>query len=126
MSGISDAVTRSAFKGWSAFKADRALDQLTMGAIPMASLGIMPPTGAAMDCTHGEGALGRCLIAGEVAGWFRRAAMQGHADSQFNLGDMFENGRGVTHDRAEALRWYRMAAAQGHAGAAKAIGQFGA
>ena len=73
-----------------------------------------------MDCTHRKGfrfrksALGRCLIAGEVAGWFRLAAIQGHADAQFNLGCMFDDGQGVAHDRAEAARWYRMAAAQGH------------
>ena len=82
--------------------------------------------GAAMDCTRRKGALGRCLIAGEVARWFRLAAVQGHADAQFNLGHMFENGQGVTQDRAEAARWYRMAAAQGHAVAAEALRRFGA
>ena len=71
-------------------------------------------------------ALGRCLIAGEVARWFRLAAVQGHADAQFNLGHMFESGLGVAKDRAEAARWYRMAAAQGHAVAAEALRRFGA
>ena len=79
-----------------------------------------------MDCTRRKGALGRCLIAGEVAGWFRLAAVQGHADAQFNLGHMFESGLGVAKDRAEAARWYRMAAAQGHAVAAEAVRRFGA
>jgi hypothetical protein len=71
-------------------------------------------------------ALGRCLIAGEVAGWFRRAAIHGHADAQFNLGCMFDDGQGVAQDRAEAARWYRMAAAQGHTVAAEALRRFGA
>jgi TPR repeat protein len=33
------------------------------------------------------------------------------------LGSMFENGRGVAQDFAEAMRFYRLAAAQGHANA---------
>ena len=35
-------------------------------------------------------------------------AEQGHADAQFSLGFMYENGLG-----AEALKWYRLAAEQG-------------
>ncbi len=105
------------------FKANRACDQSTSTVRPVASLG-NPPAGAAMDCTRRKGALGRCLIAGEVARWFRLAAVQGHADAQFNLGHMFENGQGVTQDRAEAARWYRMAAAQGHALAVEALRRF--
>ena len=107
------------------FKANRACDQSTSTVRPVASLS-NPPAGAAMDCTRRKGALGRCRIAGEVARWFRLAAVQGHADAQFNLGHMFENGQGVTQDRAEAARWYRMAAAQGHAVAAEAVRRFGA
>jgi hypothetical protein len=83
-------------------------------------------TGVAMSCTHSKGALGRCLIAGEVARWFRLAALPGYPDAQFNLGLMFENGQGVVRDKAEAVRWYRNAAAQGHAVAAAALGRFGA
>ena len=47
----------------------------------------------------------------------RHAAEQGDADAQFNLGDMYANGRGVPQDDAEAVRWYRLAAEQGHASA---------
>jgi TPR repeat protein len=107
------------------FNANRSYDQSTSTVRPVASVSI-PPAGAAMDCTRMKGALGRCFIAGEVAGWFRLAAIQGHADAQFNLGGMFENGQGVAKDRAEAARWYRMAAAQGHAVAAEALRRFGA
>ncbi len=35
--------------------------------------------------------------------------------AQANLGIMYENGRGVAQDYAEAVRWYRMAAEQGNA-----------
>lgn len=47
----------------------------------------------------------------EVAvGWFRRAAEQGEALGQANLGWMYENGRGVQRDRVEAVCWNRRAA----------------
>ena len=49
--------------------------------------------------------------------WFRRAADQGFADAQNNLGIMYANGRGVARDRVEAARLYSLAAEQGHAGA---------
>ncbi|HSR55349.1 MAG TPA: SPOR domain-containing protein [Alphaproteobacteria bacterium] len=42
-------------------------------------------------------------------------AAKGDAASQFNLGLMYETGRGVKKDPAKALIWYRKAAKQGHA-----------
>ena len=45
---------------------------------------------------------------------WRPLAEQGHANAQFNLGVMYENGWGVPEDHAEAVRWYRPAAEQGH------------
>ena len=46
----------------------------------------------------------------------RRAAEQGHAESQTWLGYAYHTGQGVRQDYAEAIKWYRLAAAQGHAG----------
>jgi TPR repeat protein len=46
-----------------------------------------------------------------------REAGQGDAQAQFNLGLMYDNGRGVTKDYTEAVKWYRKAAAQGNADA---------
>lgn len=45
---------------------------------------------------------------------FRAAAEEGHADSQFNLGLMYEQGIGVSQDEREAVVWYEKAALQGH------------
>jgi hypothetical protein len=42
-------------------------------------------------------------------------AEQGHATAQFNLGVLYERGRGVPQDYALAVQWYRQAAEQGHA-----------
>ena len=45
---------------------------------------------------------------------FRAAAKEGHADSQFNLGLMYEKGIGVNKDEKEAVVWYLKAALQGN------------
>jgi hypothetical protein len=37
--------------------------------------------------------------------WFRKAAVQRDANGQYSLGWMYESGRGVTRDDAEAARW---------------------
>ena len=47
---------------------------------------------------------------GAVA-WYRKAAGQGDADAQCQLG----NARSAEHDRKAAAMWYRKAAEQGHA-----------
>ena len=43
---------------------------------------------------------------------FRSAAEKGHADSQFNLGLIYEQGIGVSKDEKEAIVWYRKSAEQ--------------
>jgi len=48
---------------------------------------------------------------------FRAAADEGHSDSQFNLGLMYEQGIGVEKDEKEALVWYLKAAQQGNSNA---------
>jgi TPR repeat protein len=45
---------------------------------------------------------------------FRAAAEEGHSDSQFNVGLMFEQGIGVEKDEKEAIVWYGKAAEQGN------------
>ena len=49
--------------------------------------------------------------------WYRKAADQGIAEAQFNLGVMYRDGQGVTQDYAEAVKWFRKAADQGNADA---------
>ena len=50
--------------------------------------------------------------------WYRKAAEQGYAAAQNELGGMYEQGRGgLAQDEAEAVRWYRKAAEQGDASA---------
>jgi len=45
---------------------------------------------------------------------FRPLAEQGDASAQYNLGVMYENGKGVAQDYREAVSWYRLAAADGN------------
>ena len=47
--------------------------------------------------------------------WYRKAAEQGNALAQYNLGVMNEKGQGVPKDDKEAVKWYRKAAEQGYA-----------
>ena len=54
--------------------------------------------------------------------WYRRAAEQGNPRGQNGLGWMYENGRGVREDDAEAVRWYQRAAEQGYARAQNNLG----
>jgi TPR repeat protein len=54
--------------------------------------------------------------------WPRAAAEQVHADTQYNLGFIYAQGRGVPKDYTESVKWYRAAAEQGHAGAQYNLG----
>ena len=46
--------------------------------------------------------------------WYRRAAEQGLATAQYNLGGMYDLGRGVSQDGEQAAKWYIKAADRGH------------
>ena len=51
-----------------------------------------------------------------------KAAEQGDAEAQANLGFMYANGEGVPQDDVEAVKWYRKAADQGYAKAQHMLG----
>ena len=58
----------------------------------------------------------------EVVKRYRKAAEQGDADVQYNLGMMYFEGRGIEEDDVEAAKWYRKAAEQGNAKAQNELG----
>jgi TPR repeat protein len=58
----------------------------------------------------------------EAAKWYRRAAEQGFAMAQNDLGVCYRNGEGVTRDAVEGAKWYRQAAKQGDATAQYYLG----
>ena len=53
---------------------------------------------------------------------FLAAAKEGHIDSQFNVGVMYEQGIGIAKNDKEALFWYEKAAAQGSSAAQYNLG----
>jgi TPR repeat protein len=53
--------------------------------------------------------------------WYARAAEQGHALAQYNLGGMYNGGRGVDKDAVRAYMWLALSAdgGDGTAGGAR-------
>lgn len=51
----------------------------------------------------------------------KKAAEQGDAQAQFNLGNCYAKGEGVSKDLKEAVKWWCRAADQGHAKAKEAL-----
>ncbi|MEW6303972.1 MAG: tetratricopeptide repeat protein, partial [Verrucomicrobiota bacterium] len=50
----------------------------------------------------------------EAAKWFLKAAQQGDADAQCQLGKMYAKGKGVKLDQVEAWKWFQLAEEQDH------------
>ena len=46
--------------------------------------------------------------------WYRKAADQGYANAQHNLGGMYRYGIGVIKDEQTAYMWYLLASAKGN------------
>jgi len=50
--------------------------------------------------------------------WHHKAAEQGNADHQYQLGSIYDMGEGIfrkNRDHQKAMTWFRKAADQGHA-----------
>lgn len=73
------------------------------------------------DC-YSEGKKGAEINHKEAVKWYRKAAEQGFALAQENLGIKYANGRGVEKNDNEAVKWYRKAAEQGRASAQYLLG----
>ena len=46
--------------------------------------------------------------------WFTKAAEQGHASAQGNLGFMYSNGKGVLTDTKRAYMWFNLGSYNGN------------
>jgi uncharacterized protein len=53
---------------------------------------------------------------------WRPLAERGNAEAQYNMGVLFDTGRGVPQDDNESVHWYKRAAAQGYANAQGNLG----
>lgn len=56
--------------------------------------------------------------------WIRRAATQRFAPAEFQMGQLYDFGFGVTQDDRQALDWYQRAADHGSAAGQRAVGDF--
>ena len=54
------------------------------------------------------------MIIKKSAKWYRYAAEQEHAESQFCLGLMYSIGYGVSPDMVFVYKWYKLAQLNGH------------
>ena len=57
--------------------------------------------------------------------WFQKAAHQGNAKAQYNLGAFYINGYGVPKDIRQGVYWLQKAANQGDQDAQKILKQLG-
>ena len=71
-------------------------------------------------CNYRDGENGVTKDLKKAVEYFTKAAEQGHASAQADLGDCYYNGNGVYEDNDKAVEWYRKAAEQGNAS-----GQYG-
>ena len=75
------------------------------GAVALALLAVGGPARAD---DRGEGVL---QSYDESIKWTRLSAEQGNSQTQYNLGAMYETGRGDARDMVEAHKWFNLAAA---------------
>ncbi len=75
----------------------------------------------AQDFKTGVEAYQRQDFAAAMRKW-RPLAEQAHARAQYQLGIMYEYGRGVPQNDVDAVKWYTMAASQGVAAAQYKLG----
>lgn len=74
---------------------------------------------------YGESAIRRRVPRDDAKSlqWFQKAADQGYAIAQEQLGSMYEYGYLVPKDEAKAVQWYQKAAEQGHPSAQFRLGK---
>jgi len=56
--------------------------------------------------------------------WLRKAADQQYAPAEFQMGQLYDFGFGVTPSDRQALAWYRLAAQHGSGAGQRAVGEF--
>lgn len=60
----------------------------------------------------------------QAAFWYRKAAEQGYAAAQYDLGDLYFFGHGVPVDYVQGVTWFRKAAEQGYPAAQTDLAHF--
>jgi hypothetical protein len=61
-----------------------------------------------------DGVWGKPQDFAEAVRWYSKAATQGHAMAQHNLGVMYDEGKGVPQDTVTAFMWFNIAGTYGY------------
>ena len=69
---------------------------------------------------EGKGGMQQDYI--KAAEWYRKSADQGYSQAQYNLGLLYEDGKGMEQDYYEASQWYKRAANNGFSEAQNNLG----
>lgn len=85
----------------------------TTATLALLTFALSPLASAHADVRAGVEAWEAGDYARALREW-RPLAQAGDADAQFNLGQAYKLGRGVTQDLAQAIAWFQRAASQGH------------
>jgi len=72
-----------------------------------------PSSQCALGEIYSHGFLGVTKNDAEAVKWFQKAAEQGDAEAEDDLGICYRDGLGIPKDAVEAVRWFRKAAEQG-------------
>lgn len=97
------------------------LSRFSFLTVLAASVAVAAPGGSLKTVRDGIAAWQRADYAIAVAIW-RPLAEKGDSDAQFNLGQAYRLGRGVTVDLAQAKAWLEKAAKAGHLDAQTTLG----
>jgi TPR repeat protein len=126
-----NAAARAAIDGipaadWSSKSGDQLLASV-LARVSLAQIKALANTGDARAQTlvaiafdWGRG--GEAQDFAQAMTWYRKAADQGYARAQNNIGHLYDHGQGVKQDYAQAMIWYRKAADQDNAGAQNNVG----
>jgi hypothetical protein len=95
------------FRRWRA-----AFVTFSMTALLLAAATLPPTPASAADFKAGYMAYQRGDFAGAAKEWLA-LAKAGHTKAQYNIGILYDQGKGVVLDRAEAVRWWRKSAESG-------------
>ena len=97
------------------------LSQFSLLTVMAASVAVAVPGSSVRKVRDGIAAWQRADYSTAVAIW-RPLAEKGDSDAQFNLGQAYRLGRGVTVDLAQAKAWLERAAKAGHLDAQTTLG----
>ena len=97
------------------------MKRLFLSSILLLTVMVSPSGSFGADFQKGMDAAQRGDFATALKEW-KPLAEQGDAPAQYNLGVMYQEGRGGTQDHKTAVKWYTRAADQGNASAQNNLG----